>query len=413
MQSLRLIFITIVLTGLTSCYQEVVITTTDEDVFELSVSPEMQDFIYSSKDTSYSIDDPDLKLMLYGHPLDLVEVKIRGRNALKFKRKSYAVKLNEPILIEHRNDGTLKELTRFKLLALAMDYTYIENRFAFGLLEQIGIMPLFYKFVEFRINGNTQGVYLLVEDPEQFFKEHGSEFILRRGYHHGIADAAYEPSLHFIPEETYINRFKEIYTYLTEYEGSELYHVLSQRIDIQQYFRKMGIDYLLMNGDYTDEIYLYSVVQQNTIRYQLIPWDYDDIFRSKPHEVGVAWGVGHLFGDRYYATHQDILDEIGDKLIFSIEEDLDYAIARDSFMYARYEETLSELLDELDPQIFETLFDQVQLELTPFYNNQEVVAQSQFDADPTSHDLWQNNMVEKQSLIEERLETMKKQLKLL
>jgi len=408
--SIKLIIISLVLVGITSCYREVVLTDTAEEVFELAVSPEMQDFLYSSRDTNYSIDDPDIQLLLHDRALDLVEMKIRGKSSRNYQRKSFAVKLNEPIFIEDRNQGTMFMLTRFKLLALAMDYTYIENRLAFGLLEDSGLMPLFYKFVEFRINGATQGVYLLLEDPEQYYKEHGSEFILRRGYHHVITDADYEPSTHYIPEEDYVARFNEIYSILTELEGAELYEALSQRINLQQYFRKMGIDYLLMNGDYTDEVYLYSKMQQDKIRYQLIPWDYDDIFTSQPHEVGRSWGTGKLFGTRIYNSHQDVLDEIGNKLIFSIEEDLDYVVARDSFMYARYEEEIASFLAELKPQIFEDLFSQLKVELSPFYNDKEVVAQSEFDRDPSSRSLWETNMVEKQIFLEDRFNTMKNQL---
>ena len=399
-----------VLAGISSCYREVVITDTAEEVFELFVSPEMQDTLYNSRGISYSIDDPEIQLFLHDQPLDLVEMKVRGKTSLNFQRKSYAVKLNEPILLEDRDQQTMFLLSRFKLIALATDYTYIENRLAFGLLEKTSLMPLFYKFVEFRINGATQGVYLLVEDPEQFYKENSSEFILRRGYHHVIADADYEPSTHYIPEEDYVARFQEIYSILTELEGAELYEALSQRINLQQYFRKMGIDYLLMNGDYTDEVFLYSMVQEDTIRYQLIPWDYDDIFTTPPHEVGRSWGTGKLFGTRYYDTHQDVLDEIGDKLIFSIEDDLDYVIARDSFMYARYEEEISNLFAGLEAQIFEDLFSQLKGELTPFYNDKEVVAQSQYDRDPSSRNLWESNMMEKQILLEERFNNMLNQL---
>jgi len=293
-----------------------------------------------------------------------------------------------------------------------MEYTYIESRIGFGILEQAGIMPLFYKYVELRINGDTQGVYLLVEDPEQFAIEQRSEFILRRGYHHGIANAEYEPLYHFRPREEYVVRFKEIYTQLPYSYGEERYEAIRQRIDLDQYFRKMGIDYLLQNGDYTDEVYLYATIEQDAIRYKIIPWDYDDIFRNYPHEVGRSWGTGTLFGDRYYDSHQDIFDEIGDKLIFSIEDDLDYAIAMDSFLYARYESTLVNLVKEMDLEDIGTLFDQVENELAPFYSDGEVILQSQYDSNPTSLELWQDNMHEKQAFLEERLASMKNQLKM-
>ena len=175
----------------------------------------------------------------------------------------------------------------------------------------------------------------------------------------------------------------------------------------------MGVDYLLQNGDYTDEIYLYAMINNDTPRYRIIPWDYDDLFRDTPHEVGVSWGTGTIFGNRNYASTQDIYDEIGDKIIFSIEDDLDYAIAKDSFMNAMYEQVLSEMMHHIDTHFIEDLFDQINKELSPYYADKQIIAQSKSDGDPTSLALWKNNMKEKQAFLEERLKSMKNKLNIL
>lgn len=216
--------------------------------------------------------------------------------------------------------------------------------------------------------------------------------------------------MHSLSEESYMNRFNEIYNLLTDYQGDELYNKLSSRLDMQQYFRKMGMDYLLMNGDYTDEIYFYSTVLQGDIQFMIIPWDYDDIFQNHPHEVGVSWGIGKIFGNRSYPTQQDIYDEIGDKLIFSIEDDLDYVIAKDSLLYLAYEGVFTALINELNSSIFEDLFYTIKQELTPYYADPEIVAQSRFDADSTNLELWRANLEHKQMLLEERLVQIKNQL---
>ena len=182
---------------------------------------------------------------------------------------------------------------------------------------------------------------------------------------------------------------------------------------MDQYFRKMAIDYLLQNGDYTDEVYFYALVQQDQIRFSIIPWDYDDLFRSYPHEVGITWGSGHLFGDRYYDSHQDILNEIGNKLIFSIEDDLDYAIAMDPYLYGRYESSVTAMLEKISTGDIDHIFEQVKNELTPFYYNKEVIFQSQFDQHETSFKLWEENMAEKKAMLKERLSAMKEQLKVI
>jgi len=398
---------------MTSCYQEVVVPDINREVFEFSMSPDMQEYVYNSRDTSYTIEDPDLSLLFNDRQLDIKEIRIRGQTTLDYKRKSYSVFLDNPFVISGREDNEHKILSRFKLISLSMDYTYINNRIAFGILEQAGIMPLLYKYVEVIINGDTQGVYLLVEDPEQFVVEQGSEFILRRGYHHGTSDAEYKPSYYNRPREEYETRFREVYTQLPYFEGEDLYDALGQRIDLNQYFRKMGIDFLLQNGDYTDEIFFYSSIEDNEIHFSIIPWDYDDIFSTYPHEVGRSWGIGKIFGIRSYNTRQDIYDEIGDKMIFSIEDDLDYAIAMDSLMYVRYVSTLSNLLKNMNPETIKVLFDQVEDELTPFYSESDIILQSQFDNNSTSLELWRNNMHEKRVFLEQRLEYMQNQLDIL
>jgi len=411
MSSFRLLILAAVLMALSSCYKEFEFPVEIDQIFELKVTPQMQEFIYDSRDTAYVIAEPGMEFLLDNQPLDLQKIKTRGKTALRFQRKSYAVVLNEPILFSGGDGTKTRLLHRFKLIALAMDYTYIENRLAFGILEEQGIMPLLYRYVELKINGESQGVYLLVEDPEQFYLENGSEYILRRGYYSSIADSEYEAFTHFIPRESYENRFREIYSILTHLQGEELYLALNERLNLEQYFRKMGIDYLLQNGDYTDEVYLYAMIHQDQIRFNLIPWDYDDIFNSIPHEVGITWGTGNLFGDRYYATHQDVLDELGDKHIFSIEDDLDYSIATDPYLYGRYESTLAGMLKLMEPEDFDILFQQVREELLPFYYQKELISQSRFDKTETNFKLWERNLAEKKDFLKARLSEMKEQLK--
>jgi len=396
---------------ISSCYKEVELPYDPEVVFELSVTPGMQEFIYNSRDTSYSIDEAGMEFLMDNKALDLKEIKTRGKNALDFQRKSFAVVLNETLAIERRNGSDMAKLKRFKLISLAMDKTYIENRIGYGILEEQGIMPLFYRFVELKINGSTQGIYLLVEDPEQYYLEIGSEFILRRGYYNSFDDIEYSPSYHSIPRESYETRFQEIYSSLPTLQGEALYKALNERLNMEQYFRKMGIDYLLQNGDYTDEIYLYALIHQDKPRFSIIPWDYDDLFSSYPHEVGINWGTGHLLGDRHYETHQDVLDVLGEKMIFSIEDDLDYSIAMDPYLYERYESSISGMIEKMDLGDIDALFEQIKGELLPYYDNEEIVAQSQFDQHETSLKIWGANMEDKKAFIKDRLAAMKEQIK--
>ena len=401
---------------LSSCYKELVMEDPlpgdKQDVFEMTVSPETQDLLYTSRDTSYSILEPGLTLKLNGHLLSIRKLGIRGESALDFRRKSYSVSLEQPIVLRTPDESKIRVMRKFKLISMAMDYTYINNRVAFGILEKAGIMPLFYKYVELILNDQTQGIYFLVEDPEEYAEGVGSECLLRRGYHHSLAKIDYNPSMWYLPQETYRERFKDIYAHLTSVNGEALYESLSERLVVNEYFRKMGMDFLMQNGDYTDEIFFYSTVKEKQIRFRILPWDYDDIFKNNPHEIGRSWGTGTLFGTRTYASRDDIYAEIGERMVFSIEDDLDYAVARDSLVYARYERVLMELIREFEVEDIEALFAQVEQELTPFYDKTELIEQSQFDRYPCTRGQWEENMREKQSFLTERLVWMKSELNL-
>ncbi len=397
----------ILLVFLSSCYKEIIYKEPDSDLFQLTVADETEKFIYQSRDTSYTVADHLTTLRFNGEELDLDEIRVRGKSALRFRRKSYAVFLNTPIFVESRNGLETKQLTRFKLIALAQDYTYIENRISFGLLEEAGVMPLFYKFVELRINDATQGIYMLIEDPEQYFLENGSEYILRRGYNHSIDDSEYFPSFNYLSREAYLNRYMEIYDSLRMKQEEELFSFINERLDTDQYFRKMAIDYLLMNGDYTDEIYLYSRVTNGSIRFRIIPWDYDDVFDDQPHEVGIQWGLGTIYGKRYYPTVASVREVTGDRLIFSVEDDLDYTIAMDSVLYDHYSAVVKELLLTMDADLIDRIFDETSEELSSFYAYPPVVEQSRYDVEAADMEAWIKNMEEKRSFLKERLLDMK------
>ncbi len=399
-----------------SCYKEVEVggplPGEERDVFEMTVSPETQSLLYTSRDTSYSILEPELSLQLNGQPLSIRKMSIRGKSALDFRRKSYSVSLNQPIVLTSPDGARARVMKKFKLISMAMDYTYISNRVGFGLLEKAGIMPLFFKFVELRLNDQTQGVYFLVEDPGAYVEGLDSECLLRRDYNHYIIKLDYNPSKWFLPEEEYRARFREIYAPLTTEKGEALFEILSGKMDLNEYFRKMGIDFLLQNGDYTDEIFFYSTVENQEIRFRILPWDYDDIFKENPHEVGRTWGTGTLFGTRTYDSREDIFAEIGDRMVFSIEDDLDYTIARDSLLYARYEEVLTGMIGDLSAEDIDAEFRQIERELTPFYNDPELIEQSHYDRYPCNREEWEQNMMDKQAFLTERLEWMKSELKL-
>nr|HPR60172.1 hypothetical protein [Prolixibacteraceae bacterium] len=157
-------------------------------------------------------------------------------------------------------------------------------------------------------------------------------------------------------------------------------------------------------------IFFYGIETKNGVYFDILPWDYDDIFAGKPHEVGRSWAIGNIFGERIYTSHDEVLNELQGRLIFTIEDDIEYAIAFDDYMYARYLENLKWVLNVFDTKTIEASFAQVYAELAPFYNKPIISEQSVYDVDATNKELFESNYTEKLNFLKERRQWINQQI---
>ena len=245
-----------------------------------------------------------------------------------------------------------------------MDRNYSSNRLAFEMMEDIRLFPLFYSFCELRINGQSEGIYMIVERPEDWaMKMKKSPLLIRRGYNHAIDKI--KTGIAATGEEAKKDRenFNLIYKSLNKYNGEELYKVLSDLLDMETYMKWIGFNFFVKNGDYTDEVFFY--VDRSINKFNIIPWDYDDLFVAAPHE-------GAVLNKKLRA----------DKLFFSTEDLLDKKIVSDPYLYRQYLLQLRDLLSQLSPEILKKDFENTYAELYPYYSNKEIISKSAWDLYP-------------------------------
>jgi len=378
------------------------IVSTGEPVFNFMVTESQRQYINASRGTHYEVTDPVPELIYGGKNYTIDRFEIRGANTLNFFRKGFGVNMGRKITFRNPEEPTERKYEEFKLLAMVYDYTYIENSTATGLFREVNLWPVYSFFTEVSLNNQTQGLYHFIEDPvEYFIEQKNASFVLRRGYDHKVTSSASGLNSRYNPQE-YISRFEKIYSGIADYSGSELYDTISAYIDMEQYFTKLSIDLLLKNGDYTDEIYFYTKIRDNKEIFGVFPWDYDDIFADEPHEIGKSWATGTVFGHRDYSDMNDITADVGSKLLFSIEDDLDYKIAKDSFLYQQYLKMLRTVIEKIDFATIDKIFDSTFDQISPFYSNPSIVEQSKYDADATNYDLFVTNLEEKRQMLKDR-----------
>jgi len=374
----------------------------EKEIFNFIVTESQREHINSSRGEQYEVTDPVPDLQFTGETYTIDRFEIRGDNTLNFTRKGFGVNMNRKITLYNAEEQTERKYEEFKLLAMVYDYTYIENSTALGLFRETGLWPVHSFFTEVRLNNITQGLYIFIEDPfEYFIEQENSSFVIRRGYNHVIKASSANLSGNVDPEE-YISRFKSIYSNLPLYSGRQIYDTLSVIMDLEQYFTKLSIDMLIKNGDYTDEIIFYTKIRDGKEIFGVFPWDLDDIFADQPHEIGNPWAPGTVFGSREYYSMDDVIADVGSKLLFSIEDDLDYKIAIDNFLYQQYLEILRSVIDKISLTVIDEIFDYTFQHIGPFYSNDSIIAQSRYDVDETSYDLFMSNLAAKRQMLKER-----------
>jgi spore coat protein H len=375
---------------------------TEEKVFNFSVTESQRMYINTSRGIQYEVTNPVPELSFAGNIYTIDRFEIRGENTLNFTRKSFGVNMQDKLQLINSETMTGRKYEEFKLLAMVYDYTYIENSTAIGFFKEVGLWPVFSFFTEVSLNNHTQGLYLFIEDPvEYFIEQKNSTFVLRRGYDH-VVKASDPGSTGIANPQKYLTQFKKIYSSIKNYSGLQLYDTLSTYMDMEQYFTKLSIDMYLKNGDYTDEIFFYTKIHNGREVFGVFPWDVDDLFSEVPHEIGRAWATGTVFGHREYAGMADIIADVGSKLLFSVEDDIDYKIARDSVLYQQYLKTLRGVIEKIDNKTIDKIFDYTYEHISPFYSDASVIDQSKYDVNQTNYNLFISNLKEKRQMLKDR-----------
>lgn len=293
--------------------------------------------------------------------LTLREIELRGKSTLQYKRKSFNIELEHAICLA-TSDTTCK-LNDFALISMNMDQHYYRNRLAYGLLSELQIFNLHYQYVNVYVNEVNYGIYLLVERPHKFaMHKEKAGCVIRRGYNGQIDYTKSDNRWARYAVMHYQQDFKLLYELVDSLEGRKLLRALEKRLDLDQYMKFMAFNFLLGNGDYTDEIFFYVDHDNFEKRFKIIPWDFDDLFMKFPHE-----------GALQYNSRTD------DKLVFSIEDKIDRKILEDPVLYYRYKKVLAEVIQCFEKLDIERVLSTIYDELTPYYSNEEVIKNACYD----------------------------------
>jgi spore coat protein H len=330
-------------------------------VMELEMPSKLYDKLIASR--GQDLDLENIILKFGGDTVTINDAHLHGQSTLYYERKSYSIDAKKKIKLCKGCEG----LGAFYLVSLSMDRNYFHNRLSFDLLNVLGLFHLQYAFSEVKINGKSQGIYLILQRPQDWaLKDQNSPYIVRRGRDHLVDRERSQKDTDKETKKKYRDQFLSIYKLINQHSGEDLHKKLNEVMHLEDYMRWLAFNYIIKCGDYSDELYFYADPQSN--RFRIVPWDYDDIFMIHPHE----------------GIKERNLKLDPSSLIFSSEDKLDVKIATDPYLYAEYLKHFQAVFEELSKDKIAKVLVNIYSDLSPLFVSKAILEAASKDGYRTS-----------------------------
>ena len=210
----------------------------------------------------------------------------------------------------------------FMLVNMCFDKGFIRYRMALAVLDKLGLFPSAYRYIHVRLNGVSNGVYLLIENILSAIpkKWPAMDIVAQRARSGSLKtflgipkgpEEAELPLVHscFIHSREEVSdgqEFKEgllwhlpsmnrtqasmaFFQMLTAAVGVCSKHIpdtLHTQLEYTRYLGYLAFNSLVMNGDYVDEIFFFR--DGHSKRWSFLGWDYDDVMSICHHSQSFA-----------------------------------------------------------------------------------------------------------------------------
>jgi len=290
---------------------------------------------------------------------DPVEARahLRGQTSLDCVRKSFTVNLkgNRPrhILPDSATD-------EFYLISMCKDDRYFQQYTANILAGSLGLFPLRFGLAELVVEGETRGVYLLLEKTKEALLEDNSRVktILRRRFDPGGKPPEVKYPSGVAADNPLLDPYWAVVAIADGLSGEELVDEMQTLIDLDQFLTLVAFHTLTGNGDWVDELFWYSMeaFREGAVVewYRFMAWDMDDLFSACHHSGKHAMEDPH-----------DIL--------FCAEGNLEKAILLDPAIYERFITILEDLMyNQVTSAHLDAALAETEAALLPWFDRPEI-----------------------------------------
>ena len=310
--------------------------------------------VYDQRYASLSKSDFNLSVVLGPARAPLPSVAhLRGKGSITCERKNFTLNLGGK---RARYLMPRSATDEFYLLSMCLDDRYVRQHTLMQLWQQLGLFPFEFRFIELKIDGVSQGVYLLVEKVAEEFRLDRNRIrsVLRRGFATTSPPTTpIEVKYSGTTEQDARDSYAAALAGLDGLSGDTLIEALERRLNLADYLRLLAGASAVENGDYVDEVWLANaetLMSDGTMdaRYRFAGWDFEDVLSSC-----------------HYSGQFSVMDPW--QLTYCAEAEWDHIMLADPDVYARYVDTLEAMLDTtLTSARFKAALDATEAELSRY-----------------------------------------------
>lgn len=281
------------------------------------------------------------------------EVESRGQSCLTTaKRPCLGIKTEKKIQFL---GVTGLEGKTFNLASMWQDRGFISSRLGFDMFRALGIFDLKSEYVVVWVNDQPYGLYLVTEKPKKAIaKITDDAWIGRRGYKTRLETVEESKT---ISEKSAVAQFRSLYSDLGSLSGEALKASLESKLNLKRYMQWLIVNSAMTNGDYADEVFFYIDGKDPKRRFDIMPWDFDDLFKE-PHAG---------------PENQARANSIATGLLYGYENPLDVKIADDPVLAKLLKAEAREVLAKMTPAFVEAVVGQIRSDLVSYAREPEVL----------------------------------------
>ena len=335
--------------------------------------------LLKSKDKT-EVAEADLKVYASGELKDEEKVSIssRGQSSLKFARKNLSIKAIK------EDDGEKKKIKvgdiKSKALILSAspaDTLFVKNSIGYSLLKAIGIHSLKTQMAEVKLNNVSQGLYMITENQaDVLMKDMDADVVIRRRYNDDLEVKESKKGLSEAEILQYQATLKSVHKSIREMSGDKLIATLEKNLNLNNYLKWLAFNYIIKNGDYSDEVYFYGKKNaQGDIYFDISPWDLDDSFSEKMHLSGFPKGPNYKMTENSQK-----------QMIYNYESRIDRKVAGDAKLLRMYFAAMDEVVTTLSASdVLYKIQQDVASDLNPYLDDADILANGLLDAGQARH----------------------------